>query len=156
MDPRVTQLAEQLITYSVKLQPGEKIYIEIKGLEAMDLGRELVRVATLHGGVPFWYYNDEDLSRGFVKQASEKQFKLWAAFHRKAMENSDCYIAILGSSNPFDHKDVDAERMNPQAVLRYPIAVAEPGRAGVAGAGIDLRKAVAHGRIPSVADCRLS
>ena len=50
MDPRNTKLAEQLITYSVKLQPGEKIYIEIKGLEAMELGKELVRVATEHGG----------------------------------------------------------------------------------------------------------
>ena len=50
MDPRNTKLAEQLITYSVKLQPGEKIYLEIKGPEALELGRELVRVATLHGG----------------------------------------------------------------------------------------------------------
>ncbi|HRX50148.1 MAG TPA: aminopeptidase [Candidatus Krumholzibacteria bacterium] len=110
-DPRHAQLAEQLVNYSVRVQPGEVVYIELKGLETLDLGRELIRAVTAAGGVPFWYYNDEDLSRGFVKQASEKQFKLWAAFHRKAMENSDCYIAIRGSSNPFDHKDVDAERM---------------------------------------------
>ena len=32
MDPRDRKLAEQLIAYSVKLQPGEKIYLEIKGL----------------------------------------------------------------------------------------------------------------------------
>ena len=44
-DPRITRLAEQLITYSVDLQPGEIIYLEVKGLEALDLGRELVRVA---------------------------------------------------------------------------------------------------------------
>ncbi len=111
MDPRVTTLAEQLITYSVKLEPGEKIYIEIKGLEAMELGRELVRVATEHGGVPFWYYNDEVLSRGFVKNAGEDQFKAWGAFHRPIMEAVDAYIGVRGSTNPFDLADVDADRM---------------------------------------------
>ena len=110
-DPRHAQLADQLVKYSVDVQPGEVVYIELKGLETIEIGKELVRATTEAGGVPFWYYNDEDLSRGFVKNASEDQFKLWAAFHKKAMQNADCYIAIRGSSNPFDHKDVDAERM---------------------------------------------
>ncbi len=111
MDPRITRLAEQLITYSVKLQPGEKVYIEIKGLEAMELGRELVRMATVHGGVPFWYYNDETLSRGFVKNAGQEQFAAWGDFHRPIMEAVDAYIAVRGSTNPFDLADVEAERM---------------------------------------------
>ena len=111
MDPRNTKLAEQLITYSVKLQPGERIYIEVKGPEALELGQELVRVATLHGGVPFWYYNDETLSRGFVRNASEAQFQAWGAFHRPIMEAVDAYIGVRGSSNPFDLADVDADRM---------------------------------------------
>ena len=74
MDPRNTKLAEQLIDYSVELKPGEKIYIEIKGVEALALGGELIRIATLRGGVPFWYYNDEAVSRGFIKNASPDQF----------------------------------------------------------------------------------
>ena len=104
-------LAEQLITYSVKLQPGEKIYIEIKGLEAMELGKELVRVATVHGGVPFWYYNDETLSRGFINNAGEEQFAAWGQFHKPIMEAVDAYIGVRGSTNPFDLADVDADRM---------------------------------------------
>ena len=47
MDPRNTALAEQLIDYSVDLQKGEKIYLEVKGHDALELGRELVRTATL-------------------------------------------------------------------------------------------------------------
>ena len=46
MDPRNRKLAKQLIEYSVKLQPGEKIYIEIKGLHATELGTCLVTAAT--------------------------------------------------------------------------------------------------------------
>ncbi len=111
MDPRITTLAEQLITYSVKLQPGEKIYIEIKGMEALELGKELVRVATIHGGVPFWYYNDETLSRGFIKNANQEQFNAWGDFHLPIMEAVDAYIGVRGSSNPFDLGDVDEDRM---------------------------------------------
>ena len=111
MDPRVTRLADNLISYSVKLQKGEKIYIEIKGLEAMDLGREIIRAATEAGGVPFWYYNDDDFSRGFVKNAGEDQFEAWGKFHRPIMEACDAYIGVRGNTNPFDYADVDADRM---------------------------------------------
>ncbi len=111
MDPRNTQLAELLLDYSVQLQAGEKIYLEIKGLEALELGRELVRVATLRGGVPFWYYNDETLSRGFIKHAGEEQFTAWGEFHRPIMAAVDAYIGVRGSTNPFDLADVDPERM---------------------------------------------
>ncbi|MBT3316588.1 aminopeptidase [bacterium] len=109
-DPRHAQLANQLVNYSVEVQPGEVVYIELKGLETLELGKELVRAATEAGGVPFWYYNDEEISRPFVKNANEKQFERWADFHKKMMKESDCYIAIRGSSNPYDHKDVDADR----------------------------------------------
>ena len=111
MDPRNAQLAEQLIGYSVKLQPGEKIYIEIKGLEALELGKQIVRAATEAGGVPFWYYNDETLSRGFIQNAGEEQFQAWGQFHRAIMEEVDAYIGLRGSTNPFDLADVDPDRM---------------------------------------------
>ena len=71
MDARNVELAQQLISYSVELKPGEKVYIEVKGTDALDLGRALVKAATEAGGVPFWYYNDEDISRHFVLNAGE-------------------------------------------------------------------------------------
>ncbi|MBD3220099.1 aminopeptidase, partial [bacterium] len=110
MDPRNHTLAKQLIEYSVKLQPGEKIYLEIKGLHALDLGKALVKAATEAGGVPFWYYNDEELSRQFIKHAGQEQFQSWGRFHRPIMEAVDAYIGVRGSTNPFDLADVDAER----------------------------------------------
>jgi aminopeptidase len=111
MDPRNHQLARQLVTHSVDLQRGEKIYLEIKGLHALDLGRALVKAATEAGGVPFWYYNDEDLSRQFIRHADQAQFEAWGRFHRPIMEAVDAYIAVRGSTNPYDLADVPAERM---------------------------------------------
>jgi len=110
-DPRLKILAKQLIEYSIELQPGEKLYLEIKGLDSLDLGRELIRAATLAGGVPFWYYNDETVSRHFVKHAGQAQFEAWGRFHRRIMEEVDAYIAIRGSTNSFDLADVDSDRM---------------------------------------------
>ncbi|MDY0110197.1 MAG: aminopeptidase [Candidatus Krumholzibacteria bacterium] len=111
MDPRNHKLAKQLISYSVKLQPGEKIYCELKGLHALDLGKALIKAATEAGGVPFWYYNDEELSRQFIRHASQEQFQAWGKFHRPIMEAVDAYIAVRGSTNPFDLADVTAESM---------------------------------------------
>ncbi|MFH2002993.1 MAG: aminopeptidase [Planctomycetota bacterium] len=110
-DPRLVQLAEQLVDYSIGLKSGEKIYLEIKGIEALELGKELVRVSAERGGVPFWYYNDETLSRGFIMNAGEKQFEAWGQFHKKIMAEVDAYIAVRGSTNPYDLADVDADRM---------------------------------------------
>lgn len=110
-DPRLTTLAEQLVSYSVDLQPGELFYLEIKGVEALALGRELLGAATRRGAVPFWYYNDEDLVRPFVRHAGREQFEAWGKFHREIMEKADAYIAVRGSTNPFDFADVDPDRM---------------------------------------------
>ena len=111
MDPRNHKLAKQLIAYSVDLQPGEKIYLELKGLHALELGRALIKAATEAGGVPFWYYNDEELSRQFIRHAGQEQFQAWGKFHRPIMEAVDAYIAVRGSTNPFDLADVPTERM---------------------------------------------
>jgi aminopeptidase len=110
-DPRHAQLADQLVNYSVAVQPGEVVYIELKGIETLELGKELVRKTTEAGGVPFWYYNDDDMSRPFIKDADEAQIKSWGDFHTAMMEKSQCFISIRGSSNPYDHKDVTADRM---------------------------------------------
>ena len=111
MNPRNRDLARQLIEYSVKLQPGEKIYIEIKGLHTMDLGKAVITAATEAGGVPFWYYNDGAIGLGVVYNASQEQFQAWGQFHRPIMESVDAYIGLRGSTNPFDLVDVDKDRM---------------------------------------------
>lgn len=59
-DPRIEQLAKNLIQYSVKLQRGEKILIEVDGLE-IPLAKELVRQAYLVGGVPFLLINNHEM-----------------------------------------------------------------------------------------------
>ena len=44
-DIRIEKLASNLLSHSVKLQKGEKILIEIIGMDAIPLGKELIRQA---------------------------------------------------------------------------------------------------------------
>ena len=118
-DPRNTTLAKNLIDYSVDLKPGEIVYIEVKGLAALDLGRELVRYATEKGGIPFWYYNDESILRHFIRTATVEQFKTLGDYHLEMMKRASAYIGIRGSENSFDLADIDRDQMEKYQKIFY-------------------------------------
>ncbi len=118
-DPRNEKLAKTLIDYSCELQKGQIIYIEVKGHDALALGKECVKQATLAGGVPFWFYNDESILRQYLKHATDEQFKTLADFHLDMMKKASAYIGIRGSENPFDLRDIDEEQMKKWNQLFY-------------------------------------
>jgi aminopeptidase len=118
-DKRIEILARTLINYSTDLQPGEHIYIEVKGIDALALGKECIRQATEKGGVPFWFYNDESIMRQFIKSANDTQFKAMAEFHLAMMKKSAAYLGIRGSENPFDLADIPDEKMKAFNTLFY-------------------------------------
>jgi aminopeptidase len=118
-DPRIVTLATNLINYSCSLQEGEIIYIEVKGVDALALGKECIKQATLAGGVPFWYYNDESLLRQYLRNATDDQLKTLADFHLGMMKKASAYLGIRGSENPFDMNDMGTERMKRWNKLFY-------------------------------------
>ncbi len=118
-DKRNEILARQLLEYSVRIQPGEILYLEIKGKDTLELGKEIVRIATQKGANPFWYYNDESLGRHWIKNASDDQFKKQAELHLHLMQKADAYIALRGSDNPFDLADIDGKQMDKFNTLFY-------------------------------------
>jgi aminopeptidase len=118
-DKRNEILARQLIDYSLELKKGEVLYLEIKGKETLELGKQIIRIATEKGVVPFWYYNDESLIRQWVREASDDQHKIQAELHLKLMERADAYIGLRGSDNPFDLADIDPKKMEKYNSLFY-------------------------------------
>lgn len=111
-DKRNEILARQLLDYSVELAPGEVLYLEIKGRDTLELGKEVIRIATERGAIPFWYFNDESLQRHWIKGAREDQVKVHAELHMGLMKRADAYIALRGSDNPFDLADIDSNQMD--------------------------------------------
>lgn len=109
-DKRNTVLAHQLIESSIKLQKGEILYLEVKGKETLELAKEIIRIATQKGAVPFWYYSDESLLRHWIGNATDEQFRVQADLHLHLMQKADAYIGLRGSDNPFDLADIDSKQ----------------------------------------------
>ena len=118
-DKRNQILARNLVDYSVDLQKGEILYLEIKGIEALELGKEIIKYATEKGAVPFYFYNDESLIRQYLKSATDEQHKILADYHLGMMQKAAAYIGIRGSGNPFDLSDIDSEKVTRYNKLFY-------------------------------------
>ncbi|MGQ3377624.1 aminopeptidase [Priestia endophytica] len=112
-DPRIQQLAKNLIQYSVKLQKGEKILIENFGLQK-EIVTALVKEAYETGGLPFVSLKDHTVDRSLLMGASEEQYELIAQFEANVMKEMDAYIGLRAGDNIFEQSDVPAEKMKIQ------------------------------------------
>jgi aminopeptidase len=111
IDPRNDRLADVLVDYSCAVKKGDLVYIAVKGNDALELGKALIRKVTEAGGVPFWYYNDDAMIRQFLLKNTEAQIRKFAAFHLSIAKKTDCYISIAGSNNAFDLTDIPVKKM---------------------------------------------
>ncbi|MCT1404025.1 aminopeptidase [Paenibacillus sp. p3-SID867] len=109
-DPRIEQLANNLIQYSVKLQRGEKILIEVDGLE-IPLAKELVRQAYLVGGVPFLLINNHEILREILSGCTEEQLKAMASYDLNRVNDMQAYILIRAGENMSELSGVSPEKM---------------------------------------------
>ena len=118
-DIRNEILAHQLLEYSTEAKKGEVLYLEIKGKDTLELGKEIVRIATEKGITPFWYYNDESLLRQWLMSVDDDQLKMQAELHMGLMKRADIYIGLRGSDNPFDLADIEREKIEKYNALFY-------------------------------------
>ncbi|BDI28922.1 aminopeptidase [Capsulimonas corticalis] len=109
-DPRVARLAEILVTYSTKVQPGEKVLIE-----AYDIPNEVVSIlvdeVAKAGGLPFVTLKSNAVLRSLFLNASEEQIQLIGKLEKDRMEAMDVYIGVRGSQNISEHSDIPDEKM---------------------------------------------
>jgi aminopeptidase len=110
-DQRNETLARILLTHSVDLQPGEKLFLEIRGWESLELAKETVKQATKMGGVPFWWYNDPSLGRPWLEGASEEQMKVFGELHLMLAKECDAWLGFYASDNAFEMAGVDSEQL---------------------------------------------
>ncbi|MFH2037555.1 MAG: aminopeptidase [Candidatus Zixiibacteriota bacterium] len=125
-DKRNEILARNLIDYSTKLQTGEILYLETKGIQTLELAKEIIKYATQKGAVPFWFYNDESLTRQFLRSATDEQMKKMADMHLGLMKQASAYLGLRGSDNPFDLADLDSSVMERfQQIFYKPVHLEE-------------------------------
>jgi aminopeptidase len=109
IDPRITTLAHNLINYSCKLQPGEKVLIEAIGLEK-PLITELVRETYQAGGIPLVTIKDKTVDRALLLGCSEEQLKLMARYEEERMADVQAYVGVRSGENAAETSDVPADK----------------------------------------------
>ena len=112
MDPRIKELAHNLINYSCTVQPGEKVMIHVFGTSAYGLAQQLVKETYAAGGYPYVQIEDYEINRAFIMGASEEQLKLKAELDMAQMKEMDAYIGIRASDNIAELSDVPQDQLH--------------------------------------------
>ena len=110
-DIRIEKLANNLLSHSVNLQKGEKILIEIIGMDAIPLGKELIRQAENIGALPFFNIIDYEIIREMLINGTKEQLQIYAKHDLQRMKDMDAYIGVRASTNTAELNGVSAEKM---------------------------------------------
>ena len=110
-DLRIEKLANNLLNHSINLQKGEKILIEIIGVEAIPLGKELIKQAENIGALPFFNIIDYEVMREMLIKGTEEQMQMYANHDLQRMKDMDAYIGVRASANTAELNGVSKEKM---------------------------------------------
>ena len=87
-DPRVDRMAENIVNYSCKIVPGDKVMIESQGDHNDDLVKALIRAIYAAGGMPFVYLRKMDIQRELLRRTRLN----WATFPPRTWRNTPSCI----------------------------------------------------------------
>ena len=110
MDTRINTLARNLINYSIKLQPEEKVLIEVFD-NGQPLAQALIREAYAAGGVPFLAVKNNRMLRELLLQANKSQIETIAEYEAMRMEQMDAYLAVRANENVSELSDITPEQI---------------------------------------------
>ncbi|MDN4619546.1 aminopeptidase [Paenibacillus sp. PsM32] len=108
-DPRVKVLAKNLVEYSIDVQPGENVLVEMIGNER-DLLNAVIHAIGERGGNVFVQLTDRKVQRAMLMNATESSMKTWAALDLERMKQMQGYIGIRAGENINDLSDVPDDK----------------------------------------------
>ncbi|HEY3365752.1 MAG TPA: aminopeptidase [Symbiobacteriaceae bacterium] len=109
MDPRIRTLARNLIRYSTDLKAGEKILIDVYGLE-VPVVRALIEETYAVGGIPFASIKDQQVQRALLMGATAEQWSMMAKYESDRMNDMQAYIGLRSGDNVTELSDVPPEK----------------------------------------------
>ncbi len=109
-DPRCDRLASLLVNFSTRLQPGEKVLIDVFDIP-QEMTIALVRAARAAGALPYVQINQARVSRELAITATAEQLDFASKHELNRMKAMAAYIAVRGSENISETSDVPANQM---------------------------------------------
>lgn len=110
MDPRLEQLAYNLVHHSCRLQKGEKLMIHQNGIHPAPLVRAIIKETYKIGAVPFLRLMTNNLERELLLGAEEDQMRLMAEADALLMKEMDAFIGVRGEDNITEQADVPSDK----------------------------------------------
>lgn len=108
-DPRMAKLADVLVNYSVKVKPGDWVYIDA-GSIAAPLVRELVIQATKAGGNVDYTLRSGSIGEAFMNHASDEQLGWASPFEMLMIKQADVAIFINAPENTRSMSAIDSSK----------------------------------------------
>jgi len=109
-DPRYKKLADVLVNYSMELQPGERVLLDLA--DAPDeFAIELIRSARAAKATPLVEMRHTRVSRELLRGIDAKQANLVRDVELFRMKKVQGYVAIRGAENASENSDVAGDRM---------------------------------------------
>lgn len=119
-EPRLDRLAQQLVIYSTKIQPGERVLIDVFDVPS-EVPIAILKAVREAGGLPFIQINQSAVSRELALGATEGQYDTLAKHALAQIQDMDAYIAVRGSLNITEMSDVPQDRMKLIAEKMRPV-----------------------------------
>lgn len=120
-DPRMKKLADVLVGYSTKVQPGEHVLIEAYDVPAEMVTLLIDRVAEA-GGIPFAQTSTGRVARALQMNMTEEMAKLYGHRDLEFMKKMQVYIGLRGGFNINETADVpDQKRKIAQEHWQKPV-----------------------------------
>lgn len=110
LDPRITKLAENIVTHSLDVQPGENVLVEYSA-DDRSLALELIRLIAERKGNPFVKLIDNRLIRQTLIYSTEDYIRLWSENDLAFMKQMQGYVSLGGANNISELSDVPPEKM---------------------------------------------
>ncbi len=111
MDPRVQKLAQVLINYSLRLQPGEELAVLTNSL-ADELNLAVYQEALLAGGHVSFHYNNPGITSIFYKYSNDDQLDHISKVDRMITEEYPAILHIEAEANTRELSGVDPVRIS--------------------------------------------
>lgn len=109
-DPRISQLARQLVGYSTKVKKDERVMLHLDDVPE-ELGIALIREVRKKKAIPVVRIEQGRIKREMLRGATDEQFETIARHQLAEIKDMDAYIAVRGSHNICETSDVPSSRM---------------------------------------------
>ena len=119
-DPRLAKLANVLVNYSTRLQPGEKVGI-LGPMAAEPLMVEIYRYALRAGALPELLFRSDRAAEILLREGNDEQVQFVSPTTVELLKAFDCTIGVMGETNTKTMTTVDPTRMSMLSKANKPV-----------------------------------